>query len=55
MESLVAESKKREKELELLKSSEPKLLKELSSLKDAIDKMKNEINVRANVYLSTRY
>lgn len=42
----MAEAKKREKELELLKSSEPKLTKELSSLKEAIERMTTEIAVR---------
>ena len=39
----MSESKKREKELELLKSSEPKFLKELSNLKESITNMKREI------------
>jgi len=43
MESLVAEKKKREKELEVLQSSEPKLKSELINLKESMTKMKIEI------------
>jgi chromosome segregation ATPase len=43
MESLLAERKKREKELEMLKSSEPKLVNELNNLKENISKMKYEM------------
>ena len=43
MESLQAERKKREKELELLKDSEPKLHKELASLRENISRMQSEM------------
>jgi intraflagellar transport protein 74 len=43
MESLRAEHKKRQRELELLKTSEPKFMKELSSLKETIRRMRGEI------------
>jgi len=43
MESLVAEKKKREKELDLLRDSEPKLHKELASLRDNIARMQSEM------------
>ena len=43
MESLQAERKKREKELELLKDSEPKLHKELASLRENISRMQFEM------------
>lgn len=48
-ESLVSESKKREKDLEMLKSSEPKFLKELSSLKEAIERMRTEMQEYSDV------
>ena len=44
MESLRAELKKRERELELLKTSEPKFLKELDSPKETIARMKGEMD-----------
>jgi len=43
MASLIAEKQKREKDLELLRSSEPKLTKELSSLRESMDRMKSEM------------
>ena len=43
MTSLQAELKKREKELEILRSSEPKLKRELTTLRDAINRMNADI------------
>lgn len=43
MESLVAERKKREKELEMLRSSEPKLMGELSNLRESMGRMRSEM------------
>lgn len=43
MESLIAERKKREKELEMLRSSEPKLMGELSNLRESMGKMRSEM------------
>lgn len=43
MESLVAEKKKREKELDMLRSSEPKLMNELSNLRESMSKMRSEM------------
>jgi intraflagellar transport protein 74 len=43
MESLMSEKKKREKELEMLKSSEPKLLNELNNLRENMGKMRIEM------------
>lgn len=47
MESLQAESKKRKKELDLLVSSEPKLQRELTGLKEAIARIGTELAVRS--------
>lgn len=44
MESLMAERKKREKELEMLRSSEPKLLNELSNLRESMVRMRAEMD-----------
>lgn len=44
MESLLAERKKREKELEMLRSSEPKLLSELSNLRESMARMRSEMD-----------
>jgi len=43
MESLMAERRKREKELDLLRTSEPKLMSELSSLRDSMSNMRSEM------------
>lgn len=43
MESLQAERKKREKELALLRDSEPKLNNELASLRDSMNRMQSEM------------
>jgi septal ring factor EnvC (AmiA/AmiB activator) len=43
MEGLQAEKKKREKELELLRQSEPKLLRELSNIRETMQKMRTEM------------
>lgn len=43
MTSLVTEKQKREKDLELLRSSEPKLSKELGSLRESMNRMKDEM------------
>jgi predicted nucleic acid-binding Zn-ribbon protein len=43
MASLQSEHKKREKELELLRSSEPKLQRELNGLREAMSSMKSDI------------
>ena len=40
MESLLAEKKKREQEVEVLRSSEPKIRKELEALTDTMARMK---------------
>ena len=45
MESLQAERRKREKELELLRNSEPKLEKEISSLKEGLKQMRKDMQV----------
>ena len=45
MESLFAEKKNREGDLVLLKQSEPKLLKELTTLRETMTKMKQEMKV----------
>mmetsp|Transcript_3409 Transcript_3409/g.6177 ORF Transcript_3409/g.6177 Transcript_3409/m.6177 type:complete len:609 (+) Transcript_3409:65-1891(+) len=49
MESLTAERSKREKELEMLRSSEPKLVRDIASRKEAIVRMNAEIKVFSNV------
>lgn len=43
MESLQNERKKREKELEMLRTSEPKLMNELSGLREAMARMRSEM------------
>jgi hypothetical protein len=45
MEGLRAEKKKREKELEVLRTSEPKLIREIAGLKESMQRMRREINV----------
>lgn len=42
-ESLHAEKRKREKELEMLRSSEPKLMSEVSNLRQAMSRMREEM------------
>eukprot|EP01038_Epipyxis_sp_PR26KG_P011164 gene11164-14981_t len=42
-DSLLAEKKKRERELELLRSSEPKLMSELSNLRENMSRMRSEM------------
>ena len=49
MESLTAERNKREKELEMLRSSEPKLIREIAGLKDAMIRMNAEVKEFSNV------
>jgi cell division protein FtsB len=46
MENLQAEKRKREKELETLRTSEPKLISEIASLKEEIMRMNSELRVR---------
>ena len=43
MDSLLNERKKREKELEMLRTSEPKLMNELSGLREAMSRMRSEM------------
>jgi intraflagellar transport protein 74 len=43
MENLVSEKKKRERELDLLRASEPKLMTELTNLREAMSKMRSEM------------
>ncbi|RYH14276.1 hypothetical protein EON65_33870 [archaeon] len=43
METLSVEKKKRERELEMLRQSEPKLVSELRNLREAMDKMRREM------------
>ena len=45
MESLLAEKRKRERDLDLLRISEPKLLKELTNLKENISRMHRDMQV----------
>jgi hypothetical protein len=45
MESLQAEKRKRERDLDLLRISEPKLVKELSGLKESIARMVKDMQV----------
>ena len=45
MENLQKERKKREREVEILKSSEPKMISELKHLRSEIQRMKNEMQV----------
>ena len=49
IESLTAERNKREKELEMLRSSEPKLIREIAGLKDAMIRMNAEVKEFSNV------
>jgi intraflagellar transport protein 74 len=49
MSSLTAERNKREKELEMLRSSEPKLIREIAGLKDAMVRMNAEIKEFSNI------
>jgi intraflagellar transport protein 74 len=49
MENLLAEKKKREKEIDLLRTSEPKLLAELSSLREHMSKMQAEMDEFENI------
>mmetsp|Transcript_3790 Transcript_3790/g.5884 ORF Transcript_3790/g.5884 Transcript_3790/m.5884 type:complete len:604 (-) Transcript_3790:235-2046(-) len=49
MESLQAERAKREKELEMLRSSEPKLLREISGLKESMTRMNDEMKEFNNI------
>ena len=51
MDSLSAEKRKRERELELLRSSEPKLMNELSGLREQMSRMRSEMQVCACVCL----
>jgi hypothetical protein len=46
METLQMEKTKRERELEMLRSSEPKLIREISGLKEAMGRMNEEMKVR---------
>jgi len=43
MEKLLAERKKREKELDLLRTSEPRLMNELSTLRESMGRMRSEM------------
>lgn len=45
MESLHAEKKKREKELDMLRSSEPKLMSEIFNLRQSMSKMREEMEL----------
>lgn len=54
MESLTAERNKRERELEMLRSSEPKLIREIAGLKDAMVRMNAEIKEFSNIDAVTR-
>ena len=45
MENLQAEKRKREKELETLRNSEPKLIKEIASIKEEMMRMRSELEV----------
>ena len=49
MESLSAEKNKREKELKMLESSEPKLRKELESLREAMAGMRADSKAMADI------
>ena len=46
MESLQQEKRKRERDLDLLRISEPKLVKELNGLKESISRMHRDMQVR---------
>lgn len=52
MESLQAERRKRERELELLRNSEPKLEKEISSLKEGLKQMRKDMQVIEQLYIT---
>lgn len=43
MEKLLAERKKRERELDLLRTSEPRLMNELSTLRESMGRMRSEM------------
>lgn len=43
MESLLQERRKREREIEMLRSSEPKLMKELTTLRESMSRMRGEM------------
>jgi hypothetical protein len=45
MENLQAEKRKREKELETLRNSEPKLIKEIANIKEEMMRMRTELEV----------
>ena len=49
MESLTAERSKRERELDMLRSSEPKLIREIAGLKEAMVRMNAEVKEFSNV------
>ena len=46
METLQMERVKREKELDMLRSSEPKLVREIAGLKESMTRMKEEMKVK---------
>jgi asparagine synthetase A len=46
MESLQAEKRKRERDLDLLRISEPKLKKELDGLQESMKRMERDMEVR---------
>lgn len=54
METLQMEKTKRERELEMLRSSEPKLIREISGLKEAMGRMNEEMKEFTNVDAVTR-
>lgn len=49
MQTLQVERVKREKELEMLRSSEPKLIREIAGLKETMGRMQAEMKVNAHV------
>jgi hypothetical protein len=51
MESLLAEKRKRERDLDLLRISEPKLLKELTNLKENISRMHRDMQVSYSIVI----
>ena len=55
MESLLAEKKKRERDLDLLRISEPKLLKELTNLKENIARMHRDMQVSYSIVFPYSY
>jgi hypothetical protein len=52
MESLLAEKRKRERDLDLLRISEPKLLKELTNLKENISRMHRDMQVSYSIVIN---